>query len=189
MKKLVFLHGAGSDKNAYSEFMHKVARHFNADIISFDAPYKHPEKPDKYVWFHKFKNDGRRDAVLEEYKYSLKYIKEQLSYLNTEPKDIILIGHSQGGGMAVHVGLEMDIGGVISINGDLPYNISYSKKTDTPVYWLESGQDTYIDDNRKKSYRLILNNENFHLLKLDNSTHNEFQDDFWEIINNGIIKF
>ena len=189
MKKLVFLHGAGSDKNAYNEFMHKVAHYFDADIVSFNAPFKHPEKLDKYVWFNKFENNGRRDAVVDEYNYSLEYIKKQLSYLNEDPKNVILIGHSQGGGMAVHVGLEMNLSGVISINGDLPYNISYTKRTSTPIYWFESEKDTYIDNNRKKSYRLILNNENFHLLKLAKSTHNEFQNDLWAVINSGIIKF
>lgn len=187
MKKLVFLHGSGSDKNAYSDLMHEIAKRCKADLISFNAPFKHPDKPNKYKWFNKFENDGRRDAIVEEYVYSLEYIKEQLNNLNT--KDIILIGHSQGGGMAVHVGLEMNLSSVISINGDLPYNISYKKKTNTQIYWLESEKDTYIDDKRKKSYQLISNNDNLHLLTLKNSTHNEFEYDLLKVIDNKEIKF
>ena len=189
MKKLVFLHGSGSDKNAYSDLMYKIARFFNANLITFNAPFKHPDKINKYKWFNKFENDGRRDAVAEEYKYSLQYIKEQLGNLHTKPENIILIGHSQGGGMAVHIGLEMELSAVISINGDLPYNVLYKKVTKTPIYWLEGAKDTYIDVKRKKSYNQISNNNNFHLLTLENSTHNDFENDFLKILNDGQIKF
>lgn len=186
-KKLVFLHGSGADKNAYPELMCLVARYFNADLISFNAPFQHPDKPDKYRWFDKVEKNGRRDAVIEEYTYSLAYIKKQLMHLDTQPKNIILIGHSQGGGMAVHIGLETELGGVISINGDLPYNISYKKRTNTPVYWIESLRDTYINTDRKKSYNIISDNNNFHFLTLENSTHNDFREDFLKIIRD--VKF
>ena len=189
MKKLVFLHGSGSDKNAYNELMLSIAQAFDADLISFNAPFEHPDKPNKYKWFNKFEKDGRCDAVVKDYTYSLQYIKERLNDLHTDTKNIILIGHSQGGGMAVHIGLEMELSSVISISGDLPYNISYKKVTKTPIYWLEGGKDTYIDNNRKKSYQLITNNNNFHFLTLKNSTHNDFKDDFLKVIMNRTIKF
>ncbi len=182
MKKLVFLHGSGSEKNAYYDLMQIVARHYNAELIAFNAPFKHPDKPHRYIWFNKFENNGRRDAIVEEYMYSLDYIKRQLKNIDTDTKNIILIGHSQGGGMAVHLGLEMELSSVISINGDLPYNITYKKLTNTPIYWLESEQDTYIDSHRKKSYQLILPNNNFHFLTLPNSTHKNFTDDFLTVI-------
>jgi len=189
MKKLVFLHGSGADKNAYHDLMMDIAHYWNAELISFNAPFNHPDKPNKYKWFNKFENNGRRDAIIEEYAYSQQYIKERLNSLQAKPEEIILIGHSQGGGMAVHVGLEMELAGVISINGDLPYNLSYDKKTNTPIYWFESGRDTYIDANRKKSYQRISNNDNFRFLMLENSTHNDFKDDFLRVINEGKIKF
>ena len=188
MKKLVFLHGSGSDKNAYHDLMQTVAHHYNTDLTVFNAPFKHPDKSGKYKWFNKFEKAGRRDAVIEEYAYSLQYIKDQLTNLHTDTKDIILIGHSQGGGMAVHIGLEVELSAVISINGDLPYNIPYNKKTNTPIFWLAGRKDTYIDDNRKKSYLQIQNNNNFRLLMLENSTHNDFETDFLNIINTEIIK-
>ena len=189
MRKLIFLHGSGSDKNAYHDLMNAVAGYYQADLITFNAPFKHPKKTDKYTWFNKVENAGRRDAVPEEYAYSLRYIKEQLDYLQEDSQNIILLGHSQGGGMAVHVGLERELKCVISINGDLPYNLSYQKRTNTPVYWFESGQDTYIDLNRKKSYQLIERNTNFHFLRLENSTHTDFKDDFLKAVYNGTIKF
>ena len=189
MKKLVFLHGSGADKKAYHDLMCRLARLYNADLVSFNAPFDRTDKPGKFTWFNKVEENLQRVAVTKEYMYSLKYIKEQLKNLQTPLKDIILLGHSQGGGMAVHVGLEMELAGVISINGDLPYNIAYNRITDTPIYWFESKKDAYITVRRKESYQLIPNNKNFHFLTLENSTHNNFQDDFLNIVQKGAIKF
>ena len=44
MKKLVFLHGAGSDKNAYNDLVEQIAKRFDAKAISFNAPFPHPTK-------------------------------------------------------------------------------------------------------------------------------------------------
>ena len=128
MKKLVFLHGAGSDKNAYNDLMLQIAKQFDAELISFNAPFPHPSKPNKFVWFNKFEQNGRRDAVVNDYNQSLEHIKGKLLELGLNLEDIILVGHSQGGGMAVHIGLEMKLNRVISVSGDLPYNIEYEKK-------------------------------------------------------------
>ena len=189
MKKLVFLHGSGSDENAYGELMCLLASYFDADLVRFNAPFEHPDKPHKYKWFNKLENTDRRDAVIEDYMYSLEYIKKRLKGLNESSENIILVGHSQGGGMAVHIGLDMELACVISINGDLPYNLSYNKLTRAPIYWFESKKDTYIDTKRKESYQLISNNNNFHLIMLENSTHNDFQKDLLKIIHKGVIKF
>jgi len=178
MKKLVFLHGAGSDKNAYNDLMLQIAKQFDAELISFNAPLPHPSKPNKFVWFNKFEQDGRRDAVVNDYNQSLEYIKAKILELGSNLEDVILIGHSQGGGMAVSVGLEMKLNRVISVSGDLPYNIEYEKKVDTPIYWFEGAKDTYIDQNRKDSYKLLQKlGANFQYYILPNSTHNEFADD------------
>ena len=128
MKKLVFLHGSGSDKNAYGELMKQVAKQFDAELFSFNAPYPHPSKSGKFMWFNKFEQNNRRDAVIKDYYHSLEYIKNKILALGESFDNIILAGHSQGGGMAVHVGLELKLNKVISISGDLPYNIEYEKK-------------------------------------------------------------
>lgn len=185
MKKLVFLHGGGADKNAYFETMQNIALKFNAELITFNAPFPHPNKNGKFIWFNKKEINGRRDAVEEDYFYSLGYIKNQLSKLKNDDDDIILIGHSQGGGLAVHVGLEMELGMVISICGDLPYNISYKNDSTTPIYWCEGGKDTYIDDNRKKTHYFLKDiKANYFYQNFSNSTHNEFTEDLLNLIEN-----
>lgn len=189
MIKFVFLHGSGDDKEAYEGLMYEAAKAFDAKLLSFNAPFAHETKPGRYKWFNKFQNEGRRDAVIEDYDYSLNYVKEKLLKLHGQSSEVILAGHSQGGGLAVHVGLEMKLKGVISINGDLPYNLNYQKKTKTPIYWLESAEDTYLNEERKQSYKLITCNNNFHHFVLPDSTHTEFEKDFLYLLKNSVIKF
>lgn len=183
MKKLVFLHGAGADKNAYRELVSNIACQLNAELYSFNAPFPHPEKSGKFVWFNKFVQGSRRDAVISDYTYSLNFIKQQLLNLSANPQEIILLGHSQGGGMAVHVGLELNFGGVISVAGDLPYNISYAKQANTSLYWLECAKDTYINNERKKSYQMLdAIKAKYQLITLPNSTHTEFATDLQNFV-------
>ncbi len=183
MKKLVFLHGAGSDCDAYHNLMSEIAQYFNADLITFNALFSHPIKKDKFVWFNKIEQNGRRDAVCEEYFTSVEYIKDKLQNLNTDLSEVILIGHSQGGGMAVQVGLELDLEAVIAMSTDLPYNIVYENKSNTPIYWFEAGCDGYIDENRKASYKLLRQiNANLHYQILPTSTHNEFTNELFSAI-------
>ena len=183
MKKFVFLHGSGGDKNSYADFMRVVAKYFDAELIVFNAPFQHHDYPDKFTWFGKFDNKGRRDAVIDNYMYSLQYIKNKIYELNCDNKDVILFGHSQGGGMAVHIGLEMNLGGVIAVCADLPYNVSYKLLSKTPIYWFEAVNDTLLNENRKKSYKLLSENTNFHYGLLPNSTHKDFEQDFIGLIN------
>lgn len=189
MTTLVFLHGAGDDRHAYGWPLNEVAEAFDARLKNFNAPFAHETKAYKYKWFNKFDNNGRRDAVIEDYEYAYNYVKEQLEKLDEKLSNIILIGHSQGGGLAVHLGLELKLKGVISINGDLPYNLSYQKKTKTPIYWLESAEDTYLSDERKQSYKLIAHNNNFHHFVLPDSTHTEFEEDLLKILKLNVIQF
>ncbi len=178
MKKLVFLHGAGADCCAYHDLMSEIAQYFNVELISFNAPFSHPIKENKFVWFNKIAQNGRRDAVCEDYFASMQYIKNKLLELNIDLREVILLGHSQGGGMAAHIGLELDLGAVIAMSADLPYNMTYGNNTKTPIYWFEAGQDSYIDDNRKASYKLLQQiGADLHYQILPNSSHNEFADE------------
>ena len=88
-KELVFLHGAGSDKNAYNDLMLQIAKQFDAGLISFNAPLPHSSKPNKFVWFNKFEQNGRRDAVVNDYNQSLEYIKGKLLELGSKPYQIL----------------------------------------------------------------------------------------------------
>lgn len=184
---LVFLHGKGTDGTSYSAQMKRLAGNLSAEYISFNAPFKHPTKAGKFVWFNKIEQNNRKDAVKDEYLFSLQYIKEKLQQLNYLMSDIVLIGHSQGGGMAVNVGLELNLKAVFSICGDMPYNLEYNNISQTPIYWFEGKNDTYISQERKDSYQILQKiNADLHYQRVENCTHNEIDEVFCKIEN--IIK-
>ena len=184
---LVFLHGKGADATSYSAQMKRLADNLSAVYISFDAPFKHPTKAGKFVWFNKIEQNNRKDAVKDEYLFSLQYIEEKLQQLNYLMSDIVLIGHSQGGGMAVNVGLELNLKAVFSICGDMPYNLEYNNISQTPIYWFEGKNDTYISQERKDSYQILQKiNADLHYQRVENCTHNEIDEVFCKIEN--IIK-
>ncbi len=181
---LVFLHGKGANKNAYGEQIHKLAEILSADFVSFNAPFPHPVKKDRFVWFNKVEHNNRKNAVEEEYLYSLNFIKEKLQKLNYPLSDIVLIGHSQGGGMAVSVALELNLKCAISICGDLPYNLKYANKTETPIYWLEGESDSYINRERKDSYKILrVLGVRLNYQLVPNCTHSEIDSAFLQIEN------
>jgi phospholipase/carboxylesterase len=176
---LVFLHGKGADKNAYFEHLSSLAEKLAVEFVSFNAPFESLTKKDKFLWFNKFVNGKRRDAVVEEYLFSKNYIEQEIKKLGVPLSDVVLIGHSQGGGMGVSVGLELSLGGVFSICGDLPYNLEYNCLSNTPIYWLEGVDDTYIDAERKASYKLLGDRVCYKLIK--ECTHTEISKAFLEI--------
>lgn len=179
---IVFLHGKGADKSAYHKEIEKFASDVGAEVISFNAPLEYSEKQDKYVWFNKFEQNGRRDAVEQEYSASLQFIKEKLRQLSYPLSAVVLIGHSQGGGMAVSVALELNLKCAISICGDLPYNLTYHNSSQTPIYWLEGEQDTYINQERKNSYQILEKlGVNFSYRVVPDCTHTEISQAFTEI--------
>ena len=179
---LVFLHGKGDDCTAYSRQLAQLADNLSAERVAFNAPFKCSIKPGKFVWFNKIERSNRKVAVENEYLFSIQYIKEKLRQLDCRLSDIVLIGHSQGGGMAVAAGLELNLRGVFSICGDLPYNLEYQNKTSTPIYWLEGKQDTYISQERKDSYKILQKiGADFCYQLLENCSHTEINQAFTEI--------
>ena len=199
-KILIFLAGKGKEIQEYEGLPEDLAKRFDAELVNVVAPYPHP-KPEKAAkgkrtWFNKTVNEreqGREDAVEEDYFHSLDIIKNQINELTNHgvnPKDIIIFGHSMGAGLAVHAGLEMELGGVIAVAADVPYNLNYdSGATQTPIYWFECRNDTVLKDPRRKlSYHLVDNHPNFHYNILPNSTHDDFGKDLLTAVNKNIIR-
>lgn len=183
MKNLVFLHGSGADCKAYHNLMSEIAQIFDAELITFNAPLPHPDKQNKFVWLNKVLKEGRRDAVEKDYWASVDYIKRKLEDLDLNLADTIIIGHSQGGGMAAHIGLELNLKAAISICGDLPYNINYVNKAHTPIFWFEAAEDGYIDTFRKASYKVLENlGADLYYQILPTSTHKDFKQDILSIL-------
>lgn len=197
-KIMFFLSGKGKNLEEYEGLPSEIARQFGAELMPIHAPYPHP-KPEKAAqgrrtWFNKITNkkENREDADIEEYMDSLHYIEDRISqYLQAgvNPKDIILLGHSMGAGMAVHVGLEMRLGSVIAVAPDMPYNLQYQIASNTPIYWFECKNDAVLKDPRRKSsYHLVEDHPNFHYNVLPNSTHDDFGKDLMVAITGSLLR-
>lgn len=181
---LVFLHEKGGDISSHKDELENLAHTLSADLVTFNAPFPHPNKPGKFNWFNKIEQNNHKKVVKEEFLYSLQYIKEKLMQLNSPLSEIVLIGHSQGGGMAITVGLALNLQKVFSICGDLPYDLTYNKLSQTPIYWLEAENDTVISQERKDSYKILQKmGHDLHYKIVENCTHNEIGSAFSEIEN------
>ncbi len=173
--KLVFLHCSGGNKRDYPELLSYIAKAINAEILSFNAPLVKEEATTKYFWFNKDEAHPRRDAIKSDFDYALSFAKEKLLELKIPHGNVVLLGHSQGGAMSSVLATELDLKLAISIVGDLPYNINYANNSKTPLLWLESKNDTYLNAERKASYKLLENiKANISYNILENSTHFDF---------------
>ncbi len=124
---VIILHGYGANGSSILEIapnMEDLPE--NTHFIAPDAP--NPWEggfPDAYQWFSLSSWGDDRDPtkvatpIIEANDNLRKFIKEQLTRLNLEPKDLFLFGFSQGAMMAIYQSLVMEekIAGVVSFSG------------------------------------------------------------------------
>ena len=65
---------------------------------------------------------------------------------NYQPRNILLFGFGQGGmaALATTVGLDEELGGVISIGGPMPTSLTTTRKSKTPLLVLGGSSNTLI---------------------------------------------
>lgn len=179
MTDIVFLHGKGADATAHSEFMLKLAAKYDASLHSVEAPLPYKNG---YSWFNKIKVGGRNIADEESFARSVDFIKTTITDCGFDCKHLIICGHSQGGAMAVAVGLQFPVLKIISICGDWPENIDCQPICLAREFvWIEGGKDAYLSDERKSSYqRLQKMGINLKYIKDNDTEHDAFSPDLIE---------
>ena len=126
---VIFLHGYGSN----GENLIELAREF--EHVLPDAHYISPNAiepweggfPDAYQWFSLANWGSDRDinkvapGVIEANRILANFINEQLARFQLKPKDLFLVGFSQGAMMSMYQGLAMPEkpAGIISYSGKL----------------------------------------------------------------------
>ena len=115
-------------------------------------------------------------------------IKREINNNKINPKNIIILGESQGGTIALHTGLtsEYKIGGVIGIHTLLLVNEikNFENLNKIPIY-LFSGQKDTIYNINLQNYGIskLLNNDYFINWNINNNlSHCEYYDKLFEII-------
>ena len=170
---VLFLHGKGADKNAHHDFAKALAQANDAKLVTLNAPFLHKQG---YSWFGKANIDGVRRLDEDEFHHSLSLIKNELLGLNVDMQQVTICGHSQGGALAIAVGLELPLKKVISICGDIPFEVSKDIKTPAAEFvWIEGGKDVFLSEERKKSYQKLAGRGlNFRYLVDENTEHDVF---------------
>tara|TARA_B100000700_G_scaffold310679_1_gene391539 strand:- start:454 stop:1065 length:612 start_codon:yes stop_codon:yes gene_type:complete len=113
--RLIMLHGWGAEANDLIPLGRTILRNIELpfELISLEAPYLRPEGSGRQ-WYGLFPPDwlGVPKAI-----YDLKIRIEILGRDSIPLKDSILLGFSQGAAMAISVGSNLPLGGIISCSG------------------------------------------------------------------------
>lgn len=155
MKKLlVFLHGAGGTKDSFADVATDLANYFYAELITFNAPI--PFK-NGFTYMNKVYVDGVRTPVESDYQNSLIFLKNKILSYSIDPRNIIVVGHSQGGQMATCLGMQLPFYKTISICGDFPRRFSYSVLPNhcEDILLINGARDNYLSEDRKSSYKIL----------------------------------
>ena len=109
--RLVFLHGWGADANDLTPLGDALASTLSvpAECIQLEAPEAHPDGYGKQ-WYGLFPADWQAVPTAVQ---TLQQRLEQLSLGEIPLSKTVLIGFSQGGAMALHVGCNLPLAGVI----------------------------------------------------------------------------
>ncbi len=178
---LIFLPGKGSNREDENKdiFVNDVASRYKAEVLKLKAPIEYA--PGKYCWYSK--KEVSQDAIESDFKMSIKYVEKfinkEIEKRNIGWDNVILLGYSQGGVIAIEAGLLNYAKTVITVCSCIPYNVNYdnlSSNKATPIYWIEGGKDDYISQQRKDSYKLLLSRGiNLTYNKKEKLTHTGFE--------------
>jgi predicted esterase len=156
MKKLLFLHGYGSNAER-SLCLRDIVDEMAAEMIVFDAPFP---VGDGYKWFALPEGDDRNCDPAPELAHSCEFIKQKIRELNIDESDLILFGASQGGFMALYLTLNnivvpnRAIAAVPFYPRDL-VNENINKRT--PILWVNAGRDERITGPIRDTWRDLQN--------------------------------
>ena len=178
---LIYLHGKGADKNKHSEFVQNLAIQENADALAFNAPLLYKQG---YSWFTSTIINDEKNVSQDDFDNSIEYIMNKVTNTAVDYKNIIICGHSQGAAMALAIGMLHPFKKVISICGDLAYNLNYQVGNPSKnIIWIEGAKDTYLTDYRKKSFSIIKDkNIDFHYILSTETQHDCFSPDLLQEI-------
>lgn len=152
---VIFLHGWGAN----APDLYPLAETLNLPEYQFifpNAPFAHPEVPGGLMWYgldfnnpEKMFSDSQRIQVSYE---KLKAFLEGLSQQTGVPLEkIVLAGFSQGGAMALHVGLTLPFAGLIGLSGYLHSEVECSYEP--PVFLFHGRFDPMVPLEKGKQAR------------------------------------
>ncbi|MDR2933748.1 MAG: hypothetical protein LBU68_00485 [Rickettsiales bacterium] len=155
---IIFLHGKGHHpSDSIYDVFRSLAVKMNADFLSITAP--HPHK-NGFRWNNANKQSS--DEAKIEYEKSMTHLKIETEKILAERKisynDVIWMGHSQGGDMAIRMALINGAKRIIVFGADVSRHFQLpvvKKNMSFVIDWIEAGTDIVLNDERKSSYKVL----------------------------------
>lgn len=147
-KIVILLHGYGQTLDAMKPFGEVLSKNFeDYDFILLNGFLKDDIFKIGYKWFDEYL--WNLNSWTLSYYSALNsledYLKNLLLEHNKTPKDLILIGFSQGAVMALQVGLKMQVSKIVSIAGILmDETVMDNKKQETDILMIQNGADPIV---------------------------------------------
>ena len=138
---LVALHGWGADARDLAP----LASMFNLPGYQFlfpNAPFPHPQVPGGRAWYALETSDY--EGLLESRQMLLDWLLSLERTTGVSLSHTILSGFSQGGAMALDVGLNLPLAGICSLSGYLHVKPKSSRSTIPPVLIIHGKQDLVV---------------------------------------------
>src|SRR6516162_3483080 len=148
---VILLHGLGADGNDLIGLAPYWARLLpNAEFLSPNAPFPCDMAPYGYQWFSS--QDRSREAVLGGVRAAAPildaFIDEVLAERGLSPRDLTLVGFSQGTMMSLFVGLRRDepVAGIVGFSGRLlaPDLLAQELRSRPPVFLVHGTDDPLV---------------------------------------------
>ncbi len=167
---IIFLHAKGNNKDSLPD----VLDGFDEPYFSFNAPF---EYRNGFFWFDKETDlSANLIMVIQSVNFIVKQIKKYNDENTITPQEITLIGHSQGGIMAILASKFIPVGKIITLGSDVHKGIEVENGFSLPpILWFEAEIDNSISAERRASYQKLLDKSyklDYHLAK--GSTHENF---------------
>ena len=162
-KAFVFLHGFGSNSHDLIELSSYFSIEFpNSYFISPNAMEKH--SPYGYQWFDLSSRDinHMQSGITKVRPLVINAIKDKIDELSMLPKDLFLIGFSQGAMVAIDAALHMEtsIGGVVSFSG-AAIPCKGAKLGKTPICFIHGEEDEVVTTSQMMKSMKMLKEEGF----------------------------
>jgi len=149
-KLVIMLHGVGSNSNDLISLADYLNLNQYTTYLSPNAPYEYDMAPTGYQWFslRDYSEKVLYSAISQEAHILDKYIDEKLNEYNLEPKDLIVLGFSQGSMIALYQipRRHRPINAIIAISGALfnPAALKEEQKSKPDIFLIHGDRDQVV---------------------------------------------
>lgn len=138
---VVILHGWGANAQDLQYLVPGLALS-NYHILLPNAPFAHPQVAGGYMWYDLEREDYR--GLAQSQHLLMNWLKSLEGLIDVPLSSTIMMGFSQGGAMALDVGLHLPLAGLVSISGYWHRTPQEIEPPLPPVSMIHGRQDNVV---------------------------------------------